>query len=169
MKYFPVVSLPCIMKWSGLQDLLIRLLVIFSYLKLQVFVTPPLDIQDEQNQIQVEFENLRENPGVIHNGVGIKVKIDEFAFKNTAGMLNKNCRNSSLRLFVETAVMQICRKFIEEHPCGIMISVKVLCNFTEITSSHGVPLYICCIFANQIFWRTPMGDCSWIFIVVKQT
>lgn len=47
------------MKWSGLQDLLIRLLVIFSYLKLQVFVTPPLDIQDEQNQIQVEFENLR--------------------------------------------------------------------------------------------------------------
>ena len=103
MKYFRVVSLPCIMKWSGLQDLLIRLLVIFSYLKLQVFVTPPLDIQDEQNQIQVEFENLRENPGVIHNPVRIKVKIDEFVFKNTAGMLNKNlqkqfptvvCRNS---------------------------------------------------------------------------
>ena len=40
-----------------------------SYLKLPFFVSPPGDMQELRNQIQVEFENLRQNSGVIRNAV----------------------------------------------------------------------------------------------------
>ena len=38
-------------------------------MKCQAFVTPPRDIQNLRNRLQIEFENLRQNPGVIRNTV----------------------------------------------------------------------------------------------------
>ena len=69
-------------------------------------------------------------------------------------------------MFVKTVVLQICSKFTE-HPSGSAISIKLVCNFTEITLRHGIFLCICCIFAENIMWRTPMGDCFWICNVIK--
>ena len=42
---------------------------LWGYFKSQIFVTPPRDTQDLRNRIQVEFENLRQNPGVVRSAV----------------------------------------------------------------------------------------------------
>ena len=34
-------------------------------------------------------------------------------------------------------VLKMCSKFTEEHPCRSLISIKLLCNFIEITLRHG--------------------------------
>ena len=47
----------------------------WSYLKFKVFVTPPRGMQDLRKRIQVEFENLRRTPGVIHNAVTSMEKV----------------------------------------------------------------------------------------------
>ena len=36
-------------------------------------------------------------------------------------------------LFLENGVLKICSKFTGEHPCRSMISIKLICNFIEIT------------------------------------
>ena len=42
---------------------------LWGYLKSQVFVTPPNNTQCLRNRIQIELENLSQNPGVIRNTV----------------------------------------------------------------------------------------------------
>ena len=45
---------------------------------------------------------------------------------------------------------EICSKFKGEHPCRSAISIKLLCNFTEITFRHG------CSLVNLLYiYRTP--------------
>ena len=39
-------------------------------------------------------------------------------------------------------VLNICSKFIEEHPCQSAISIKLLCNFIEIALCRGCSLHI---------------------------
>ena len=34
-------------------------------------------------------------------------------------------------------VLKVCSKFTGEHPCRSAISIKLLCNFIEITRRHG--------------------------------
>ena len=40
-------------------------------------------------------------------------------------------------VFIGKGVMKICSKFTGEHPCLSVISVKLLCNFIEITLRYG--------------------------------
>ena len=47
-------------------------------------------MQELRNQIQVEFENLTQNSGVIRNAVRSMKKGHEFVLKNMASTLNKN-------------------------------------------------------------------------------
>ena len=48
-------------------------------------------------------------------------------------------RSSHPEMFLIKGVLKICSKFTGEHPCRSMISVKLLCNFVEITLRHGCP------------------------------
>ena len=55
----------------------------WGYLKSQVFVTPPNNTQCLQNRIQIELENLSQNPGVIGNAVrsmkkGTRICIEKY-------------------------------------------------------------------------------------------
>ena len=50
-----------------------------------------------------------------------------------------NTSNSHPEVFLGTGVLKICSKFTEEHPCRSVISIKLLCNFIEITLRHGCP------------------------------
>ena len=80
MKHLPIILLPCIMKWSGVEDLIPCDIIpcgfyFWSYLKFKVFVTPPRGMQDLRKRIQVEFENLRRTPGVMHNAVRSMEKV----------------------------------------------------------------------------------------------
>ena len=46
-------------------------------------------------------------------------------------------RSSHPELFLRKAVLKICSKFTGEHSCRSAISIKLLCNFIEITLRHG--------------------------------
>ena len=40
-------------------------------------------------------------------------------------------------VFLVKSVLKICSRFTGEHPCRSVISIKLLCNFIEITLRHG--------------------------------
>ena len=65
-------------------------------------------------------------------------------------------RSSHLEVFLWKGVLKICSKFTE-HPCQSAISIKLLCNFIEITLRHGCsPVNLMHIF------RTPFHrNTSW--------
>ena len=46
-------------------------------------------------------------------------------------------RSSPLGVFLRKGVLKICSKFTVEYPCRSVISIKLLCNFIEITLQHG--------------------------------
>ena len=48
-----------------------------------------------------------------------------------------NSRSSHPEVFLEKGVLKTCSKFTGKQPCGSMISIKLLCNFIEITLRHG--------------------------------
>ena len=46
-------------------------------------------------------------------------------------------RSSHPEMFLRKGVLEICSKFTGEHTCQSAISIKLLCNFIEITLWHG--------------------------------
>ena len=46
-------------------------------------------------------------------------------------------RSSHPEVFWRKGVLKICSKFTGKHPCQSVISIKLLCNFIEITLRHG--------------------------------
>ena len=46
-------------------------------------------------------------------------------------------KSSHPEVFLGKVVLKLCSKFTGEHPCQSAISVKLLCNFIEITLQHG--------------------------------
>ena len=62
-------------------------------------------------------------------------------------------------------VVKICNTFTGEHPCRSVISIDLLCNFTEITLRHGCPPIICCIFSEHLFLRSPLEGWSWYLLL----
>ena len=70
-------------------------------------------------------------------------------------------RNRHPEVFLVKGVLKICSKFTGEHPCRSVISVKLLCNFIEITLRHGCsPVNLMYIFRTT-FLRIPMDGCFW--------
>ena len=45
-------------------------------------------------------------------------------------------RSSPLGVFLRKGALKICSKFTGKHPCQSVISIKLLCNFIEITLWH---------------------------------
>ena len=41
-----------------------------------------------------------------------------------------------IEVFLRKGVLKICCKFTGKHPCRSVISIKLLCNFIEITFRH---------------------------------
>ena len=64
--------------------------------------------------------------------------------------------SSHPEVFLRKGVLKICNKFTGENPCRSAISIKLLCNFIEITLPHGCsPVDLLHIF-SQLFLRTPL-------------
>ena len=71
---------------------------------------------------------------------------------------NFSCRSSHPDVFLEKGVLKICSKFTGEHPCQRVISIKLLCNFVEITLRHGFsPVYLLHIFRAHFLRNTSCG------------
>ena len=61
-------------------------------------------------------------------------------------------RSNPLGLFLRKGVLKICSKSTGEHPCRSVISMKLLCNFIEITFWHGYsPLDLLYIFRTHFY------------------
>ena len=52
-------------------------------------------------------------------------------------VINGDSRSSYPEVFLEKGALIFCSKFTGEHLCRSVISIKLLCNFTEITLRHG--------------------------------
>ena len=75
-------------------------------------------------------------------------------------------RSSHPEVFSGKGVLKICSKFTGKHPWWIVISIKLLCNFIEITLRHG------CSTVNllHIFRRSfPMNTSGWLLLFIPYT
>ena len=61
-------------------------------------------------------------------------------FEGNWDEVSEKFRSSHPEVFLGKSALKIYSKFTREHPCGSVISVKLLCNFIEITLRHGVLL-----------------------------
>ena len=69
-----------------------------------------------------------------------------------------NYRSSASEVFLEKRVLKICSKFTGEHPCQSVISIKLLCSFTEIAPRHGCsPVILLPIFRTSFYKATSGG------------
>ena len=72
-------------------------------------------------------------------------------------------RSSRPEVFLRKGVLKICKKFTGEHPCRSVISIKLLCNFIEITFWHG------CSPVNLLYiFRTPFLKNTFGRLVLKR-
>ena len=69
----------------------------------------------------------------------------------------------------ERDILKICSKFTGEHPCQSMISIKLLCNFIEITFQDGFSLVDLLHISEHLFIRTPMNGYFWILFLFTET
>ena len=74
-------------------------------------------------------------------------------------------RSSRPGVFLGKGVLKICSKFTEEHPFWSVTSIRLLCNFIEITLRHG-----CSSVSLLHIFRTPFpkntsGQLLWVFHV----
>ena len=72
-----------------------------------------------------------------------------------------NFTSSHPEVFLRKVVLKKCSKFRGEHPCRSAISIMLKSHF-----GIGVLLYICCIFSEHHFFRTPLGSCFWNLLLI---
>ena len=65
--------------------------------------------------------------------------------------------NSHPEVFLEKGVLKIYNKFKGEHSCRSAISIKLLCNFIEITLQHGGSLVNFLHFLRTSFIKNTFG------------
>ena len=67
-------------------------------------------------------------------------------------------RRSPPEVFSGKGVLKKCSKFTGEHPYQIMVSIKLLCNFTEITLRSGYsPVNLLHIFRTHFYMNNYGG------------
>ena len=68
-------------------------------------------------------------------------------------------RSSHPKVFLVEDVLKICSKFTGEHPCRSVISIKLRCNFIEVTLWHGCsPVNLLDIFRTPF----PKNTTGWL-------
>ena len=71
--------------------------------------------------------------------------------------------SSGSEVFLGKGVLKICRKCTGEHTCRSAISIKLLCNFIEITLRHGYsPLHLLHIFRIPFLKNTS----GWLLLTI---
>ena len=71
----------------------------------------------------------------------------------------RNDRSSPPEVFQEKDVLKICGKLTRENSCWGVISIKLLCNFIEITLWHGCPsvnllsIFSVLFFSSEQLWK----------------
>ena len=69
------------------------------------------------------------------------------------------CRSCHLKVFCQKDVLKIWSIFTGEHPRSSVVSIKLLCNFIEITLGHRCfPVHFL-YHIRILLLRTPLDDC----------
>ena len=80
----------------------------------------------------------------------------------TGSYFFKCIRSSHPEVFFKKSVLKICIKFTGEDPCRSAISIKLLCNFIEITLRQGCcPVNLLYIFRTLFLKNT----CGWLLLI----
>ena len=77
-----------------------------------------------------------------------------------------NFRSNRPEVLLGKGVLKICSKFTGEHPCRSVISIKLLCNFIEITLWHGYSPVNLLHFFRAPFSKNTSG---WLLLVIQVT
>ena len=73
-------------------------------------------------------------------------------------------RSCSPEVFLRKSVLKIYSRFTGEHPCRSVISIKLLCNFIEITLRHGCsPVNLLHVFRTP-FTKNTFG---WLLLFIQ--
>ena len=73
----------------------------------------------------------------------------------------RKVRSSRQDVFLGKGVLKMCSKFTGEHPCRSVISIKFLCNFTEIALRHVCsPVNLLHIFRTSF----PKNTSAWLLL-----
>ena len=88
--------------------------------------------------------------------VTLSEQLNENDFRHYHGIFFRKCHSGTIwsamfsyvpamfkvhkQVFLGKGFLKICSKFTGEHPCRSGISIKLLCNFIEITLRHGCSL-----------------------------
>ena len=73
----------------------------------------------------------------------------------TSTSVRQRSGSSHPKVFIGKGVLKICSIFTGEHPCRSVISIKLLCNFIEITLRHGCsPVNLLHIFRTSFLKNT---------------
>ena len=88
----------------------------------------------------------------------LKLKTKLVIFQYSQSIKTTMCRSSHPEVFLRKGVLKICSTFTEL-PSRSVISIKLLCNFIEITLRHGCsPVNFLHIFST-LFLGTPLSGC----------
>ena len=73
-------------------------------------------------------------------------------------------RGSRPEVLLRKGVLKTCSKFTGEHQCRSVISIKLLCNFIEITLPHGwSPVNLLHIFRTPL----PKNTSGWLLLIIE--
>ena len=73
-------------------------------------------------------------------------------------------RSTHPDVFLGKGILKICSKFTREYPCRSAFSIKLLCNFVEITLLHGCYVNLLHIFRTLFLKNT----CGWMLLIVQK-
>ena len=106
-------------------------------------------------QFPKSLKNLKMKNNLLQNLMSFRY------FSHNRDSYRSNYRSSHSEVFLRKAVLKISSKFTGEYPCRSVISIKFLCNFTEITLRHG-----CSPVNLLIDFRTPFykNTSEWLLL-----
>ena len=84
------------------------------------------------------------------------------SLKSYSGTCTTFIRSIRPEVFLRKGVLKTCNKFTGEHPCGGVISIKLLSNFIEITLRYGCsPVNLLHIFRSPF----PRNTSHWLLLI----
>ena len=87
-----------------------------------------------------------------------------YLHRNKLQQIDDRYSSSLAEVFFVKVVLKICSKFTGEHPYRSVISIKLLCNFIEITPRYGCsPVNLMHIFRSPFSKNT----CGWLLLHIK--
>ena len=123
------------------------------------------------NALNGKISQLLDTSEPLHNctSVGVDNTSANASIRNslkTKIIARNDCRyrRSPIEVLLGKDVLKICSKFTREHPCRSVISLKLLCNFLEISFQHECsPVNVLHIFKAPFYKNSYGGLLPYIF------